>query len=142
MLLDQFDGLGGSLAIAVNEVVPFRLNNDKRIPADNRLLSVGISFERLADTSRLPLRTGTIESLGPRERVVSSVVEIRVDRFVLVLNTSRYAHVVDLADARGVVTVVLEVLCPSGAITDLWPRSLVTQHTGCVRIVARHERSS
>ena len=56
------------------------------------------------------------------------------------LDATGHAHVVNLTHARGVIAVVHEMLAPRGAITDLRPRALVTQHPRGMRIISAHER--
>src|SRR5688572_18129498 len=95
LLPDQLDCFRGSLTIGVNQVVVISFHHDKRISANDRFLSVGVSFEGLASPRSLPFRTGAVESLGPRGRIVRTITAV--------FDPARHSHVEDLADPRGVV---------------------------------------
>ena len=139
VLFDQVDGLGRRPAIGVGEVIALGLNHDEGVSTHDRFLTVGISLERFAGARRLPFRAEAVEPLRPRQRIVgavSAVVDAGIKTF---LHSARHPHMIDLADARGVVPRILEMLRPGCAVTDRLTRTGVAQHARRVRVIARHE---
>ena len=55
------------------------------------------------------------------------------------LNAPGNTHMIDLADARGVIAVILEMLRPRRSVANLWARTFISQNTCRMRIIATHK---
>src|SRR4051812_40838360 len=102
----------------MNEVVAVGFDDDEGVAANDGLFTVGIAFERFARAGGLPFGAGAVEFLGPGSWVVRTVTVVVVAAVAAFFDATGDAHVIDLANAGGVIAGVFEVLRPGGTAAD------------------------
>ena len=95
----------------MNHVVAIRFDYDKSVAAFYGEGAVRISFQGFSGSGSSPLGTRTVESFSPGSFVIGAMASL--------FDSAGYAHVEDLADAGGIVAIVLKMLGPHWSIANL-----------------------
>ena len=115
----------------MDQITTFSFHYHKGVAAHDRPFAIGIALQSLTLAGRFPFRAWTVEAVGPRGGVISTMTTL--------LDAAGNTHVIDLADARGVIAVILEMLRPCRSVANLWARTFISQHTRRMRIIATHK---
>ena len=118
----------------MHKVISICFNDDKSITPHCKLLAVRIILKSLTFTWRSPFRTLTIKTFSPRRLIIGPITTL--------FYADWHTHMKNLTYSSGIITIIFEVLRPSGTVSDFRSRTFVPQYTSGVWIVARHKTSS